>query len=66
MRVGYLPRVPTSVTFVVVEPAAGQLVHIRRLLTIGADLRLEVFQVEPEELVSHQHLEFFIVIADAD
>lgn len=48
-----------------VEPAAGQLMHVRRLLTIGADFSLEQFQVEAEELVPHQHLEFIIVVVDA-
>ncbi len=65
VRVGDLTRVPTPVAFVVVESAAGQLVHIRRLLTIGTELGLEGLEIEPEELVPHKELEFFIVVIDA-
>jgi len=54
VRVSSFARIATLVTVVMVESAAGQLVHVGRLLTIGAYFRLERFKVEPEELVPHQ------------
>ena len=56
VRVSNFSRVSTLIALVMVESAAGQLMHIRWLLTIRTDFCLKVFKIKPEELVSHEEL----------
>jgi hypothetical protein len=66
MSVGNLARVASTIAFVVVIVATGELVDTRGLLTIGAELGLEGHELETEKLVASEVVSLIVVEEVAD